>query len=425
MTKNSEEYLERPDIAEAVTRMPSTFGAKKELRQLPQELWEGESVRHIAIGTYADGNGIIVATDRRLLFLYHGMARQVSEGFAYDRISSIEFKGGMVLATIVVYVSNQKAEIKNVGKDEAKRIVDDARKAMHNEPTASSGVVESSASVQDELLKLKELQNAGVINEDTYQAQAQPLLKKLGYTSQEPSTAAESSTTATEFPRRKSLRDNPPTSSPQATQSVNTSTLAENSSQQQTAPAHSGSSTRQASQTQKPWYKKWWVWVIIVLGFLGFFQSLSEESEETTETFPTQTEAPQETEQEMPDEEPELEPELPPATDEDLSAAVQEFMDERAEDGVMLAQSVTEVSADGGVVTVIFNPSQAGAETDALLSLAPYDNFAEFASTPFVWTTPESTNLRGSLTRVDTFLSTGEDLGSLTVEEISEMHDLP
>ena len=209
MTKQPEEYLERPDIAAAVDRMTSTFGAKKELRQLPQELWEGETVRHIATGTYADGNGIIVATDRRLLFLYYGMARQVSEDFAYDRISSIEFKGGMVLATIVVYVSNQKAEIKNVGKDEAKRIVDDARNAMHNKPTASNRVVEGSTSIQDELLKLKELQNAGVIDEDTYQTQAQPLLRKLGYTTQERSTIAGSSNTPNpNHPRRKRLSDN-------------------------------------------------------------------------------------------------------------------------------------------------------------------------------------------------------------------------
>ena len=68
---------------------------------------------------------------------------------------------------------------------------------------------------------------------------------------------------------------------------------------------------------------------------MGFIQSLGEESLEPTDTSPTQIETPQETEPEMPDEEPE--PELPPATDEDLSLAVQEFMDERAEDGVMLA----------------------------------------------------------------------------------------
>lgn len=122
---------------------------------------------------------------------------------------------------------------------------------------------------------------------------------------------------------------------------------------------------------------------------------------------------------------PEVEEELAPATDEDLSNAVQDFADERSEVGVLLGESITEVSASDAVVTVIFEPEQAGVDLGTSLSVTPYDNYADFASVPFVWTTPESTNLRERLTRVDTQLANGESLGSLTVEEIVELHDLP
>lgn len=172
---------ERQDIADAIARMPSKLGAKKELKALPDELWEGETVEVIASGTYSDGVGILVATDRRLLFLFKGLIRSISEDFAYARISSIEYKGGMAFASVIVYVSNQKAEIKNLTKGEAKMIVDLARNRMNNprppEPvSASVPVVESPA---DQLLKLKQLHDAGVLTDEQYAEKTAPLIAEL------------------------------------------------------------------------------------------------------------------------------------------------------------------------------------------------------------------------------------------------------
>lgn len=169
---------ERKDIQDAISRMGTKFGSKRELKALPNELSENETVHHIVVGEYSGGQGILVATDRRLLFIFQGIMKQIVEDFAYDKISSIEYNGGLMLGGIKVYVSNQKAEIKNLQKPEAKRIVDDVRGWM-NQPAPATNNTPAPVSAHDELLKLKQLHDAGIIDDATYEAKKAPLIAKL------------------------------------------------------------------------------------------------------------------------------------------------------------------------------------------------------------------------------------------------------
>lgn len=171
----------RSDIEAAANRMVSKFGAKRELKALPEHLWEGETVHEVASGLYADGSGILVATDRRLLFFVKGVLSSKTEDFAYDKISSLEHKNGMMLSSITIYVSNQKAEIKNLGKEESKRITDFTRNKMNN-PSHKDAVAAPSVpseSISDQLLKLKQLHDAGVLSDEEYSAKSAPLIAQL------------------------------------------------------------------------------------------------------------------------------------------------------------------------------------------------------------------------------------------------------
>lgn len=170
---------QRPDIEAALARMGSKFGAKRELKALPDELLENETVHHIVSGEYSGGLGILVATDRRLLFVFRGIMKQITEDFGYNRISSIEYNGGMLLGGIKVYVSNQKAEIKNLQKTEAKRIVDDVRAFMNKPAEANNAPAPAPSSVHDELMKLKKLHEAGILDDATYEAKSKPLIEQL------------------------------------------------------------------------------------------------------------------------------------------------------------------------------------------------------------------------------------------------------
>lgn len=68
----------------------SKFLGRKEIKALPGILWEDESVERLIQGTYESGNGVLVATNKRLMFVDKGIAKLRVEDFPYDKISSIQ-----------------------------------------------------------------------------------------------------------------------------------------------------------------------------------------------------------------------------------------------------------------------------------------------------------------------------------------------
>lgn len=62
----------RDDIASAKSGMVSSFGSKREIRQLEQHLADGERVELMGSGEYGPGSGLIVLTNLRVLLSVTG-----------------------------------------------------------------------------------------------------------------------------------------------------------------------------------------------------------------------------------------------------------------------------------------------------------------------------------------------------------------
>jgi hypothetical protein len=120
----------RPDIDEATRPLASALGAKREIRKLPEVLWEGETVEMLATGQYGGGQGLVVMTDKRLLFFKHGFLRQVVEDFPYNKVSSAQWSAGPLMGTLTVFTSGNKAEIKSMQKDSGKALADKLRSRL-------------------------------------------------------------------------------------------------------------------------------------------------------------------------------------------------------------------------------------------------------------------------------------------------------
>lgn len=173
--------MSRPDIDSAVSRMPSKLGSKREIKDLPNQLWEGEQVLHLASGFYGGGTGLLVVTDRRVLFFMKGVMRTVSEDFLYDKISSVEYRSGILFGKITIYVSNQKADIDQIDKNLGKQIVDDIRGILaSNQGSAiAPAAVPTQSDTTEQLLKLKQLYDAGILTSDEYETKRQQLISYL------------------------------------------------------------------------------------------------------------------------------------------------------------------------------------------------------------------------------------------------------
>lgn len=90
--------LIRARIDELAKQFPANirFFMRKELKKLPELLYEGEDIVDLAQGRYNGKQGAIVCTDRRVLITEEGLFRSTLEDFPYERISSVQSDKAMM-----------------------------------------------------------------------------------------------------------------------------------------------------------------------------------------------------------------------------------------------------------------------------------------------------------------------------------------
>ncbi|MFE7128947.1 PH domain-containing protein [Streptomyces sp. NPDC057617] len=174
----------RPDIDAAVAKLSGTLGSKREIAKLPEVLWEGETVDMLATGIYGKGNGLVVMTNMRLIFLKHGIMGQQLEDFPYPKISSVQWQGGMIMGTMTVFASGNKAEIKSMPKDNGKALADKLRMVLAR-GGAAPGVPAAAAAVPQQqdpasrLATLDQLRAVGAISDQEYQERRTAILNSI------------------------------------------------------------------------------------------------------------------------------------------------------------------------------------------------------------------------------------------------------
>lgn len=173
----------REDIAAAASKLASTLGSGRELKKLESHLWDGERVELVLSGAYGNATGLLTLTDRRLLFTKDGVMSSTNEDFPIEKISSIQWKSGMMLGSVTVYVSNNKAEIKNVDKALGKLLVDTVRDRIQGSaptsPPAAPATPSPGDDVMDQLRKVKELHEAGILTDAEFEAKKTELLGRI------------------------------------------------------------------------------------------------------------------------------------------------------------------------------------------------------------------------------------------------------
>jgi hypothetical protein len=164
----------RPDVEAAKAKMRIKLGAGRELKKLPDHLFADETVEVLSSGRYGNKQGLLALTSHRLIFLVSGLASEQFEDFPVANISSIAFKGGMVMGSIEVYASGNKAIIENVNKLDAKEIADAVRERINRPAPATT--VQAAPSDADELAKFAALRDQGVITAEDFEAKKRQLL---------------------------------------------------------------------------------------------------------------------------------------------------------------------------------------------------------------------------------------------------------
>lgn len=176
----------RADVDAAAERMGYKLGSKREVKKLIEHLWDTEQVEFLASGTYGGGSGLLALTNSRLIFLRDGWTSKVVEDFPLDKISSVQWKSGMLLGSVLIFVSGNKSEIGSVQKEAGKALTDSVRAKISN--LASTGAAEvaapaaPSADAADPMAQIKqlgELRDAGLLTDDEFAAKKAEILSRI------------------------------------------------------------------------------------------------------------------------------------------------------------------------------------------------------------------------------------------------------
>lgn len=179
----------RPDIEQAKSRMTTKFGGKRELRKLQDHVWPGENVERMATGSYGGGLGLLVMTDKRLIFLKEGMISSTLEDFPFDKITSIQWSTGMLMGKIQIFLSGNKGEITNVDKTDGKAIAEAVRARISNlgahqpvaTPLSAPPVATPTAthSPLELMQQLEQMKSRGLISDEDYAAKKAEILSRM------------------------------------------------------------------------------------------------------------------------------------------------------------------------------------------------------------------------------------------------------
>ena len=154
------------------------FLSRKEIKELPSILWENEIVENIIMGIYNNSIGLLVATNKRLVFLDKGFFRLKVEDFDYSKISSILYSTGIFRGKLIIFASGNKSIITDV-RNSKLRVFGDWIRAKISRP--SENVINANHGFGfnklDQLERLAKLKAQGILNDTEFNIEK---LKILG-----------------------------------------------------------------------------------------------------------------------------------------------------------------------------------------------------------------------------------------------------
>lgn len=155
--------------------------SEKLLEGAEAHLDSGEEVLHSVVGTYdavVNGKahpraGLLVATDRRIIFFSKRLTGFDFESFPYENISSFESGKRMLGGNVTFFASGNKVTIKNAKLDGLGPLVEYARSRMGRAAGASA------PDLADQIRKLSTLRDDGILSDEEFEAKKAELLSKM------------------------------------------------------------------------------------------------------------------------------------------------------------------------------------------------------------------------------------------------------
>jgi len=134
----------------------------------------GEAIERAVQGKINKVKGLLLATDRRLVFVNQGLIKTQSESFRYDRISSVQYESGFMHTTISLLIDSRTLKIEGIINAAGASFADYVRQRVdqRTQPAPAAAPVD----VAGQLERLADLRERGILSDEEFQAQKRKLL---------------------------------------------------------------------------------------------------------------------------------------------------------------------------------------------------------------------------------------------------------
>ena len=162
----------------------------KLIGQSKEHLNTDEIVVAVVLGAYETDllgsdtlrNGIFIATEDRIVFYAKRMAGFDMESYSYSNISSLEISKSMMGYQISFFSTGNKVSMKWINEINAREkdiagFVEYVRNRIEEIPSSES--IQQEQDIPDQIKKLAELKDQGILTEEEFGSKKQELLKRL------------------------------------------------------------------------------------------------------------------------------------------------------------------------------------------------------------------------------------------------------
>lgn len=155
-----------------------------------EHLEPNETVDEAVLGAYETKrmgqdtvrNGILMATNRRLVFYAKKRGGYDLESFPYENISSFEQGKNMMGGNVSFFASGNKVQVKWIKEGDLRRLVDVVKSRMGKPSQPSTSAPASGSEVEDipaQIQKLAALRESGILTDDEFASKKADLLSRM------------------------------------------------------------------------------------------------------------------------------------------------------------------------------------------------------------------------------------------------------
>jgi hypothetical protein len=158
------------------------LGIGREVKLLNEQLHPGEEVFRLAKASHGGKTGVLAVTNERVLWYHAAPIGRTLIDQRHDRISSVKAHKGVIGASLVVNAGGDEWTLRNVypkeAVDQIAQVIRDEAQSR-NMPVAVPVPPAQAPDLMDQLKKLGELRDAGVLTNEEFEAKKSDLLSRL------------------------------------------------------------------------------------------------------------------------------------------------------------------------------------------------------------------------------------------------------